>query len=304
MAPILSLPANSNAALTMWENLELIRSLLELEVKDFADILRVTEKEYVRLRRSKHSLSVDSALAIAERLNVGFDSIIMGNIDYQAMKSQFCGDRKCIPGRYSSGAMSKVRSAGTFLKYIETTYGSAKRSLILRKHQFTEEALSDLDSFVSVRFASDLCRYVYKFSQSTNEIMNMGSYSAVTYSNTAFGKEIRAISDVREAYSYVIGDVVEKYIERNFSWKVEDLTREGCRVVGTPNLSPSDCFTTHDPLMCLLRLGFVSSISAFMGMALSKTVKTKCIWSGDPYCEMQVNFAEKSQSLASMQPSC
>ena len=290
-----SAPKTNRSATNMWENLELIRSVLELEEREFAEILKVSDKEYSRLKKQKHSLSVDSALAVAERLNVGFDSIITGSIDFRAMKAQFQGDTAFVPERYSRGAKSKVRSAGTFLKYIETTYGSVKKDLVLRKHQFKEEALSDLDAFVSVRFASDLCKYVYKFSGSLEEVMNMGRYSAVTYANTAFGRDIRSTHDPRAAYAYVFGEVVEKYIEQNFWWRVEEVTREGCRVIGTPNISPEECFKTHDPLMCYLRAGFISSVSAFLGMPISHIVKTKCIWNGDPHCEVRVTFPSRTQ---------
>ena len=174
-----------------WNTLDRIQATLGLDAAEFADCFALTEREFTRLRQAGRSPKVTAAFECTRRLNIAFDALLSGNIDYVALSRQFHGDRLCLPERYAQGAQSRMRTAITFLDFVERRYDWRKRSAILRRLQVNEGVFADPDQLISVRFAADLCRSLYRFDKNREELIKMGQHSAVTYSQSPFAIEMR-----------------------------------------------------------------------------------------------------------------
>ncbi|HCM38359.1 MAG: hypothetical protein A2070_07240 [Bdellovibrionales bacterium GWC1_52_8] len=283
-------------ARALWNTLARIQITQNYSDAQLAELLKMTQREFLAHKAGRKDISILSALSLSEHLHIGVEALFNGQIDYTSLTLHHGGQDHLLPERYALKAMSRMRSAKTFLNYVEERYGWQTRAMLLRKFQIKESALVNDDALVNVRLASDICSFVHRYTNDLQPIVDMGHHSFNTYSSSKVGALIRTQEGMRTVHEFVVSEILGKYIEANFIWAIETISNQGCTVSGYPNPDVPEVEEMHNPLMCALRTGFTSSVPRYLGFRNSSVRKTACIWQGDSRCRYEIQFPETASA--------
>lgn len=278
-----------------WNTINRIALTLNLNLEQIAEMMELTPYRLRLLQRYEKEPTVASAMALSKRINVGFESLVLDRIDYKLMAQQYFGDQASLPEKYSTNALSRRRTVIPFLDYIEQYFGWAQRALILRKFQMTEGMFADPNAPISVRFAADLTRYLLDYYRNPAMLEHMGWHSARSARQTPFADELSNSETASEVYERAFIEVVPKYFEKNYHWRLIQLDTEGCVVEGVPSAeikSDPDAAELLIPGVCMLRTGFLSSLPNHAQLASMRVKKTACVAHGDSACRYHIQLTD------------
>jgi hypothetical protein len=283
----------------IWDVIERISTTLDLKDSELADLLLLTRRELLKHRESKKDLPMNKLFNLSERLNVGFDLIVTGKIDYQAMAHHFFGDNEYLPEKYSNCKLGRRSSSIMILDFIENNFGWKERQSILRHFQLNEAIFANPNDPISFSFNTELIDYIVKYKIDKSYLPLIGTQSFLKYNPAAVKKELVGCADVGEIYERFCDHIIGKYFEKNFQYKIEKMNKDGCIVIATPNRELIENLKTDTPgtsLTSLYRLGIASIYPSIIGLPQATAKQTASIYDGDPYIRYEINY-EKAQTI-------
>ncbi|MGK5085056.1 hypothetical protein WDW37_17340 [Bdellovibrionota bacterium FG-1] len=277
----------------VWQTLNRIQETLSLSDSAMADLMRLTSRDFTNLKTRNVEPLIRSTMALAEVINVGFDSLVTNAIDYVALSRQFFGNECYIPEKYVYGASSKRRSVVNLLDYVEQRLGWERRLQILRRFQMTEAMFTDPDAPINLRLSVDIGSWVLKQYRNEQLLVEMGRNAVNTHRNSPMGIELQKARNLRELFEMMCEFVLEKYIEKNFKWSIRFHDATTCSIDGVPDrelIPVIGANYINSRVGCLVRTGFMASIPGYLNFPTIEVKKTKCVSAGDGLCRFELDF--------------
>ena len=280
----------------LWNSLHRIQNVLGIEGDAMAEMMSLTEVDFLKLKSTGEEPRVTSTMDLTKSLNIGFDALMCGDIDYKTLAKQYFGKLDAIPEKYSVGAFSRRRLAITLLDYVESRFGLERRALMLRRFQMNEAMLSNPDAEINMCFGTDVIDLMYNIHKDEALITEMGEFSVVSNRDSAIADYLSTARSIAEVYE-MVGEANSKFFERNYRWKIKSLTQDGCIMSGQPSEELKGLFSERyriNPVACLLRKGYFISYPIYAGFRPSIVTKTACVCDGDPECLYEIQFMQPS----------
>lgn len=276
-----------------WPVLNRIQKCLGIDDRKMADLVRLTEKEMVKMRAKERDISPRAAFYLADALNIGFEAIVTGRMDYIALAQQFLGNHSYIPERYLQGAHSKRRTVINILDYIKENLGGEQRWRTLQQFQMTESMFEDPDAPINLRFSVDICDMLLNRHRTHQTLFEIGQHSVRTNKNSEMGQSLQKARNVREVYEMMFSGISERYIENNFTWKIDSFSTEECLISGYPNEEIVNAIGkkyVYASSGMWIREGFIASIPEYIGMESAKIKRVRCVSRMDSKVTFLVNL--------------
>lgn len=278
---------------SIWNVLERISHELNLGDAGMADLLELTAADYARKHDSRSELSVRAAMRLSERLDLSFDGLVTGRIDFRALAKHFNEERAFLPERYGRAAFSRRRTSIYMLEFIESMYGWKERAHVLRRLQLNETIFSEPDEDINILFAEDVCEYISRYRGGRRDLFQMGLSSSRSVKGGKVLDLLGAASSIKGVYE-LICYVTERYFEENYCYQVTRAGPDGCEISGVPNpelLELLELDFAGGPAICEVRRGFTAAVPGYLGLPFASVRKTRCVHEGDPECLFQVDYS-------------
>lgn len=279
------------------DTLERIRATLQFDSDEWQSVLGITQKEQIRMSAKSQAPSAQAILQLAEHLNLNFESILRGEIDYGILAARRKGNDLILPEKYTVGAFSKLRTSSHLLGYLESFYGWRSRVRVLRHFQISEATLQTPDSNISIRFLTDLCDWLIKNQYPKELIFNMGKYSVVSNFHSPLGDQFRKCSSTKEMYENLFSDLAKRYYDRNHRYRLISLSESECVVEATNEpdvLEALKAKTLGSPQVCLVRSGGFSSIPGYLRLPHAEVQEIACQHRGDAACRFRITYGNSA----------
>ncbi len=252
-----------------WDTIHRIGQTLGLSVDILRDMLQITAKEMEKAHLARKDLEAEKIFALAERLNIGFNCIVTGKIDYQALTQHYQGNNEFLPDRYHQMAFSRRRNTLHALNYVEEVYGWQERLLILRNFQMNEAVFANPDAPISLHFNMDLFEYLNRFKFGDEDMTRLTVHSFMSLDWTAVQNELADCSYAWEIYDRMCGSLLEKYVEKNYDYRILKMDETSCTVEAKPKDSLCDLLgskTVGNHAVDLVRCGNGSAFPLLLGL--------------------------------------
>ena len=282
--------------LHFWNALHQIQHVLGIETGSIAEMMSLTESDFLKMKTSGEEPKVTSTMGLTRSLNIGFDTLMCGDIDYKALARQYYGKVDALPEKYAIGAFSRRRLAITVLDFVESRFGLARRALLLRRFQMNEAMLSNPDAEINLCLGGDMIDFLFKVHQDEEMISEIGEYSIVSNQDSPVAKHFSGATSPSEVYEMAV-DATSQYFEKNYQWRLKSMKRHGCVIAGKPNPELEGLFEKKyrmNPVACILRKGYFMSFPTYAGFQPSFAFKTACVCAGDPECVLEIQFRQPS----------
>ncbi len=267
---------------------------LNLTDNEMAEKLQLSDLSFQEYLLGKMELPLLSVYEILDEYNICFEAILHNSVDYRALAQQADGNLNYLPERYQQSANSNRRSAIYMLDYINSKYGYHQRLSLMRKMQLNENHFVNPDALNNIFLPLDICKSLFE-NGSKEDIIGMGMHFYDYSKESIVAGLIKEARSAPEAYEIMFSGVLEKYVERNFCWRIKSISSETCVLSGKLNSEleeiGSQIINQH---MCLLRLGFASSITRFINQPNARVKKISCLAKSDKSCDYHVSFATKN----------
>jgi len=285
-----------------WAVVERIRRTLKLSDAEIADMLLITPDDLKNLKERGKDISANRIFSLAERLNLGFDTIMSGQIDYQALHQHFSGNKTYLPERYQKAALSRRRTTLFILNYIEKNYGWRERLSILHHFQLNEAIFANPDEPISFQFASDLCEFLYRYKLGEAGLAQIGVESFLSANTVQVKQELADCSSVGEIYERMCSTLIHKYFERNFIYRVVKMDHERCTVSATPNSQLIEMLGSKsivgNPATAIVRRGIAAAYPAILGLPTASVHQSACVYQGDREIRYEIDFSRAKRALS------
>jgi hypothetical protein len=275
-----------------WDILLRIQVSLGINSKKFSSLMQLPEKDFLKMKGYRLDPPIRNTLFLAEALNLSFDHLITGKIDYTTLTQQFLGHKDYLPEKYCLAAYGKRRIALGLLNYIETHHGWTKRAQLLRHFQISEAAFSNPEAPINLRFSIDAVEWMFQYFRSYSVLETMGQKMVTGMSHQPFRDELKPTRNLAEFFEALFGGILEKHVEKNFLWKIQTLNGQSLRVRGYPNpevaeASGTECVQSFSGLV--VRKGMLSALPTYLNYSPAP-VKIIRQFDDRPYCELELEL--------------
>jgi hypothetical protein len=281
-----------------WRTLFRIQKILDLDDKVFSEMLQMTASEFSIYRANQIEPKVYHLLQLMECLDLSLDHFVEGKIDYPLLMKNFSTSSATLPEQYTVNPLSKLSTVQYILNYIENEFGFGTRVEILRHFQVSESALTDPNGAISLKLAVDLSEWILKRYKDESYFYKMGQNSTEIYKNTEMGNKLAQCKNLQEVFEWTTEELIEKYVEKNFKWKLAKLNHDECLITGAPSYDIIESLNDHyvrSYTGTLIRQGFIASIPRYLDCPDAKVFKIRCISQGDPNSSFLIRFPPKKK---------
>jgi len=291
---------------SIWNTLYQIRSCLNIDHKQFAEALSLSFNQYQKIGSLKQMPSAHSIINLADFLDLSYEKIMTGSIDFKALSRRYSGDSKAIPEKYMKAPRSKKRTSINVLDYLEQTYGWQTRQNALRHFQLSEEAIENPEEWINVLFLMDLCNYLAQLGFSDKELFHMGGFSVMSNFDSELGQKYQRLESVKEIIQTCFEEFAPIYYDKNVDYKIVKMTKNQAIIKAISNKEAKESLDLKEignTNYCKTKTGAFASFPAYIGLPYAHTSEVSCIHRGDSSCQYLIdfeysNFIQKS-SLAS-----
>jgi hypothetical protein len=222
-------------------------------------------------------------LPVFNKMNVTFDSIMAGKVDFVAIKHQLLGE-DTLPARYLKKALSSTRFPGFYmLDYLEKKFGRRSAELTMQNFQLRPSQFTDHQLKNNIRVALDLTQHLHDY-QCLEAVEDMGLHSISLLKRTTAGEKLASMSSVEQMFDLFFNETAPQYVEKNFAWKIECLNSRSLLISGQPNQEVLDAFGGPELAsrpMEYLRKGFLKGLPQLVGNYFVSIKQLKSISSGN-----------------------
>ena len=278
---------------TTWSVVDRIGRTLKLSDIELADMLSMTGIEFQKFKATKKDVSVDKLFSLAGRLNLSFDSIMSGRVDYQALQQHYLGNKTHLPERYQKAALGRRRTTLFVLNYIEENFGWEARLAILNHFQLNEAIFADPDEPIGFHFSADLCDFLYKYKLGQDAIAQIGLQSFLSTNTAQVKQELEECTSVAELYEKMCMVLVPKYFEKSFIYKIIRTGKNHCVLTAKPNPLLKELLKQKvigNPATAMIRVGLAAAYPTILGLPPAKVKQTASIYQGDCDIRYEIDF--------------
>ena len=279
-----------------------VQSTLCLSDPDFSNYLEVNPQQFETIKAGMKSIPLLAFAKLAERLNLNLEDLYHGRVDYPSLGVRFRTEPQHLPEKYSAGAGSRFATVINILDYVEEKYGWHKRIETLRHFQMSEDFLSAPERPVNFRFMTHLLTYLdahvmpetefFRIGQNTLKILDKSNLLKPSGNPSSVPSSIP--SSIKDAYEFFFKDTI-RFIDCNYIYTLEKLTRSSCVVSLKPNPAVSEPMEWKAPGSfgtCIYRAGSLSIVPRYLGKSAAHVLKTKCVHQGETSCEYHLTFSD------------
>ncbi len=277
----------------VWNTLERIRSSLDLSTDHWQSILRMTEEEIRLAASGKGPLLENAIIRLSESLDLDPDAVMQGTLDFKALRARGQGVTDFLPERYSVASKSKRRTSAHILDFLEISRGWRARQKALRRFQISEAVFSNLDGQINILFLQDLCDYLISEGFSLRDLYKIGQYSTLTNQGSQLASIYRQLGVPKLAYEVGFTELVQKYYEQNYTYRLLKLEDGKCTVEAVINPEVGEALRSKsygNSGVCAAKCGTMASITAYISLPCSKVREISCIHNDDPSCMFEIDF--------------
>jgi predicted hydrocarbon binding protein len=288
----------------LWKTIDRVETTLGLNQGQIAEYLGLTIKDYHRSRMAKKKLSVSAAMELSQRLNISFEALITGDLDYRCLAKNYFSSVSALPEHYQSNAWSRRRTVIGILDAIETLCGWQRRALVMRRFQVNESMFSDPNAPINLNLSLDIANHFYRLGNDTNTLTRFGAHSVLTNRHGVVAKELADTTDYEEFYEKLVQETLPHYVERNYAWAISSTEANVIVISGTPNEILGEEMRKKPELHkpgCHIRGGFLAAAPGLVGLPGLHVRKTACVCDGDPSCEFELSTAPAMQQQSDFQ---
>jgi hypothetical protein len=226
-----------------------------------------------------------------------------GQIDYRTLAARILKGENLLPERYTKAAFSKRRTSIYMLEYVAGVFNEGHRQNILRHYQLNERIFQEPDAPINILFPMDVCEYLKKFRLMDNEaLQSMGRSSSLAARFPTILKPMSELKSVKEIHELMCTELMEKYFEKNYFYRLIRASEKECVILGLPNPEVEELLGLKNAgtsAICSVRNGFASSFPNFIGLPYSRVRKTACVHNGDPECRFEINYEHAERVMRS-----
>ena len=77
----------------IWRTLGRIQHAIGINDHQMAEYMHMSSKQFVSSRARKIEPSVTAAMILCKAIHIGFDSLVLDNVDYTALAEQYSGNK-------------------------------------------------------------------------------------------------------------------------------------------------------------------------------------------------------------------
>jgi len=202
-----------------------IQECLQLNDTNFADLLEVTESEWIRIKSGTKDAGLEAVVHLSEQFELSLEALSQGDIDYLALSRNFMNDG-CLdlPEKYQTLKTSRAHTALNFLSFIEEARGPLAGLRILKRLQIHPKFFSHPDSAISPTLLTDLLKEFAKTGVTLQLLKEIGRRSYITNKTTAIGL---TFSKERNSHDLVHSIVYDHpaLFDQNHFYRIEDFSQ-------------------------------------------------------------------------------
>jgi len=279
----------------LWQTLENIRVAIQATHDSFAEMMKLTPKEYAKFSKSRTSPSILHIFNLLEHVHLSFENVLTGRIDYGALAaSHRSKDSGLLPEKYQIAAFSKARTIHHILKYLENFHGWRAAETVIRHFQIPMNILTNPDAPINVKMIAEIFEYTSKYFIHPSLLKTVGSFSRIANAGGPIEAALSKHANVKALYAHVFEDLITRFDE-NFKYSIESLKgnilkvgvvqkKEIAEALGQTQLSNEEA--------CAIRSGIGASFTGYMGLSHAHAHESKCVHRGDTMCLYEFNFEE------------
>lgn len=276
--------------------IERLRVTLDIGSEAWSDILRVTPKEYGRIKAGLKPLSATSLVYIIDKFNLSAEALFAGKIDYSAAAAHYHGNIEHIPERFMVAATSRRRTALNILDYVEKNAGWQTALLAKRHFQINDAALVNKDGYINIIFMTELLDYFRSKGLNANQLMATGSYNTLMNRETPLGAELSALGTPSAVYETMLVDRIS-YLEKNCDYKILRLNKNSCVLQVKSKRDVADALGLREigsENAYLYKAGVFSATPSYLGLPFADVKETSCVHKGGSSCRFEVDYSRAS----------
>lgn len=253
----------------LWKVIEDVQRTIRASDSEMADLMALTASQFLKLRAAKKDVGIQSLMSLAQRIHVGLEKLVVGEIDYRAVAKQFDGQKNALPEKYVVGANSRRTTVINILDWISENLGWGIRARVLREFQVSERAFDDPTAEINLRLSVDIGDWILKRYRRPEWLVGMGTNASRNQMKKTIGSKLSKSKSLEELYERLFIEVVPQDMERNFFWKILNLNSQGILVKGSPNLDLMEDLGdsyVNSYSGSLIRQGVMASMSGYIGL--------------------------------------
>lgn len=268
-----------------------IQDSIEVERRTFQEMLGVSTSRYADIQFRKMDFSIKELYSLSNSLSLDLDLLYSGNIDYQALAKQFKGDLTALPERYQNThqKMARARTIQIIFSHLCFYHGESYARAYLRRFQVRPEAFLNSTEFIHPKITTDLISGLSQENYSEDQIRGIGTMT-LSMLPPLVKQKLKKYTP-RNLYSYILEEYVPKQYDRIYTYKLDRISSERCRIISKSTELAKSIFS-NKPVdnreTCLYRQGVFTSFYGVFGKRLAKIEEVSCIHRGDSQCVTDV----------------
>ena len=276
------------------DTIDRLQTISALDELAWLDLLEMSWAQYSRVRSGLRPLPQPALERIADVFHLAPAALSTGEIDFLGLQREFDAKTWEMPEHYAVAMRGRRRTTITSFEYLEEKYGWRLRHDILRHLKMSELALDNEFSPISIRFISDVCEYLYRHREFTEEdFFAMGFYSYFGNSHSLLADVFREFETPRGVTEHMWGQLIALY-EENCIYKFDELNEESARLEVRSNPDVAAAMGVKhlgNRHICQLKAGMMASAPLYIGHRPAQVIQSACVHQGDSACLFEIDFS-------------
>ncbi len=284
-------------ARNFWQSIERIQCILNIDDQELAKLINRNHFELIADKTCNRPLNMFELATISNKFGLTIDGLVHGQFDDEQIINNYHNLNPDLPNKYKEGKLSRLRTLINVLDYTALKLGDECRQFLLQKLGVNEKLLNNPNKFTNIHLITDLCRHLKTVGLTKEDFINMGKYSYETNKNTDFGILLSKFNSAKNLYKFLLEDYTHMY-DKNFKYQVTKVDNSGLVLETTFSEEALDTYRVKNfgnSTTCLTKIGVLSSMSQYIGLAPSPVKKTHCIYQGDTKTRYEISFPIKKR---------
>lgn len=267
----------------LWSNIKTLQQASRLSTPDFARLIGLEVESFRELERFSRDIPLDIAAALGHSFNVDLQALWATAIDERAAENYFHKKQPELPARYSVGKFSKVRSILNLLQGVQLKRGPRYVDQLLRYSQIPSAFFDDPEKTINVRFITDFTELLAQRGWGTAELFSLGQLSYQTHKSSSFGQAMARNRSWRTVYEDLVVNNSAAF-DRNYDYRLQRCAEDRVIIDAIPREEVCDALQTDvfdTETTCLTRMGVMSTVACYAGLAAAKVTKLRSVHLGD-----------------------
>lgn len=281
------------------DTLERVRACTGLSLERMSEFMGLQCHEYLELLESREIPSAQAIFKLLEEIPLAFEKLMEGDLDEDALRSQYQNDEAKLPEKYTLAAHSRVRTLQTVLLFLETHYGWQAKEAVIRYFQIPAPLLKDPNAKVNIQLIAEVYEYISKYYVHPEQLDKVGAFSLYVNQTSPLSTLFQKSKSLKAGYEQTFLQAMPLFDE-NFNYSIESIKGEVLKVGVVQNQDIAEVLkrkNLSNEVGCVIRGGVGASFSGFLRVSAAHVNETKCVHRGDPLCLYEFNLERPNDEL-------